>query len=272
MKSLTLSLSPAARVRLPVAHGQMVHAWFLDFIKQRDPALAQALHDDESEKPFTLSMLNGVRRVKGNAVMIAPGETPTVRLTAIDEAIETMLHEVALVPSVTLHHHELSIVSRKSDSCSFEELARQRREPARKFAVRFASPTAFRSGRENLPLPVPETVVSRLASKWNRYAPDSLLIDQPHVVATAVWLSRCSIRTDYLAFEEGDNRYGQVGFAGICEFMVDDRAAPDVARVVEALFRFAYFAGVGYKTTMGMGQALPAQWPTGRSRSGFHPS
>ncbi|MFH7028130.1 MAG: hypothetical protein ACHBN1_22685 [Heteroscytonema crispum UTEX LB 1556] len=36
-----------------------LHAWFLDQVRSSDPELSAYLHDGESEKPFTISALNG---------------------------------------------------------------------------------------------------------------------------------------------------------------------------------------------------------------------
>ena len=47
--------------------------------------------------------------------------------------------------------------------------------------------------------------------------------------------------------------YSQKGFVGTCTYYVKakDSSAPQVA----ALAEFARYSGIGYKTTMGMGQA-----------------
>ena len=48
--------------------------------------------------------------------------------------------------------------------------------------------------------------------------------------------------------------YRQLGFVGACEFLPHRGVPADVVRVLHLLAAFAFFAGVGYKTTMGMGQ------------------
>ncbi|MBI3490961.1 MAG: CRISPR system precrRNA processing endoribonuclease RAMP protein Cas6 [Acidobacteria bacterium] len=46
------------------------------------------------------------------------------------------------------------------------------------------------------------------------------------------------------------------GFIGTCEYSVGPRAPEDVSRALHLLADFAFFCGVGLKTTMGMGQVL----------------
>lgn len=48
----------------------------------------------------------------------------------------------------------------------------------------------------------------------------------------------------------------QIGFVGTCRFQVLGAISKEDRRAIMALSRFASFAGVGMKTTMGMGQTL----------------
>jgi CRISPR-associated endoribonuclease Cas6 len=53
----------------------------------------------------------------------------------------------------------------------------------------------------------------------------------------------------------GFGSFFEPGFTGWCAFSARKKAGPEVLRWAGALARFAYFSGVGAKTTMGMGQA-----------------
>jgi CRISPR-associated endoribonuclease Cas6 len=50
--------------------------------------------------------------------------------------------------------------------------------------------------------------------------------------------------------------YRQIGFAGECTYEFATDAPGELKRQVSLLADFAFHAGVGYKTTMGMGQAM----------------
>jgi CRISPR-associated endoribonuclease Cas6 len=49
--------------------------------------------------------------------------------------------------------------------------------------------------------------------------------------------------------------YRQIGFVGPCTLGMPRRQVADVLRGMQLLCDTAFFTGVGYKTTMGMGQA-----------------
>jgi len=102
-------------------------------------------------------------------------------------------------------------------------------------------------------LPLPELVFDSLARQWNSLAPVPLQIDRQalrtytdqHVVIKRLE----SLHTQMLHFAKAP----QVGFVGRVSFgLMGDN---DIARLyLNMLADFAFYAGVGMKTTMGMGQ------------------
>jgi CRISPR-associated endoribonuclease Cas6 len=61
-----------------------------------------------------------------------------------------------------------------------------------------------------------------------------------------------------LVFPQEDGRYRTSsfpGFVGSCSFRLVGLQDPDVVKTLNALADFAFFAGVGAKTTMGFGVA-----------------
>jgi len=58
-----------------------------------------------------------------------------------------------------------------------------------------------------------------------------------------------------LKTQMGDfGNYRQIGFVGHCTLGMPRRPVADVLRGMHLLCETAFFTGVGYKTTMGMGQ------------------
>jgi CRISPR-associated endoribonuclease Cas6 len=49
--------------------------------------------------------------------------------------------------------------------------------------------------------------------------------------------------------------YRELGFQGDVSYEIDARAPDELVKTIQALGDFAFFSGVGAKTTMGMGQA-----------------
>nr|WP_242470175.1 CRISPR system precrRNA processing endoribonuclease RAMP protein Cas6 [Thiococcus pfennigii] len=148
---------------------------------------------------------------------------------------------------------------------SWDELvgAGVRRAGHRYLRLQFHSPTSFRGGHHNLPLPLPHLVFGSLAAQWRACAPAPLAgwIDAlvpaglSHAACAAavernVRIARHRIETRLLAFPE----YRRVGFVGDVDFELAPGIPPAAAAAAQTLAFLAQYAGVGDKTTMGMGQ------------------
>lgn len=121
----------------------------------------------------------------------------------------------------------------------------------------FASPTTFRRGDKNMPLPLPRLVFQGLYEKWHHFCPERPLKgDLLDFVDRYVFPSEFNIHTDTINY--GKNALF-VGFVGNCTFGMGRQVAriyPDYSRQLDLLARLAFYTGVGQKTTMGMGQCL----------------
>ncbi len=161
---------------------------------------------------------------------------------------------------------------------------------ARTVGLEFHSPTAFSDGQQPWGkrmhlFPDPDRVFDRLARVWNVWAPAELALDVPAVREYArdwVAVSTHALETRTLHFD----RHAQVGFVGRCTYELMDLpraadrrpasgqaetvlahtvgAALTPARALHLLAAFAFYAGIGQKTTMGMGQARPLPAPAAR--------
>jgi CRISPR-associated endoribonuclease Cas6 len=116
----------------------------------------------------------------------------------------------------------------------------------------FATPTAFKAGDLDLPLPVPRLVFGSLLKKWNTFSPYPLGISVQEL-ERKVALAEARVRTK--AFFDGRSHI--VGFVGRARFRVLRGASPELLQALGILSRFAFFAGVGRKATHGMGLTIP---------------
>lgn len=145
----------------------------------------------------------------------------------------------------------------------------------RNITLEFQAPTAFSDGqvgwgkRMHL-FPNADRVFDRLARVWNTWAPADLALDTRAVQAYArEWatVANFDLRTHLLHFD----RHTQLGFVGRCTYAVMEReqraidasayenvgANLHAGQALHLLASFAFYAGIGQKTTMGMGQARP---------------
>jgi len=113
-------------------------------------------------------------------------------------------------------------------------------------------------------LPLPHLIFPELARRWQELAPPELAgfvqkeRIEAYIRADGVVIDDHALCTHQVHFPQGPQR----GFLGFCRYLVrgpDDkrptRDAPlTVRQQVYLLARFAFYAGIGYRPTMGMGQ------------------
>jgi len=253
-----------------VAPGYQAHAAFLDLLRQADPVLSQNLHDLNQRKPFTLSSLlagepdGGTRSNRAKFYQL--------RLTSLEAGLfETFISRFLGLDASSLRlrlgeeYFQVSRIvgngnsSRWVGRSSFEQLSSV--SPVRNWSFEFASPTAFSlgeqdwGGRKFVVFPDPGYVFDSLASCWNDFAPSGLLaIDKAALrqyIEKYVLVSSFKARTDLLNFKQ----HAQLGFVGTASYrLMEKQPSPQFSQILSSLAEFALYTGVGYKTTMGMGQ------------------
>ena len=250
--SVLLVLRASKQTSLETFSGKKLHGWLIHLVSRYDKEKAQELHSSE-EKPFTVSLLHP-----------EPG-TYWLRVTSFEEVFSSMLEEMlGCVKEVKFGHDEYEVLRQHSEGhtwagrSTFDELYNDGLYLARKgerlVGLRFVTPTTFKlaGSRLNMPLPWPRLVFQSLANRWNAFSPIPLWIDWPDF-ERRVTVAKCDVRTRLLDF----GHFRQVGFVGECWFLIDPQAKLSLRHALYTLAQFAFYAGVGRKTTMGMGMVRP---------------
>ncbi len=289
--SVVIQLLPESDVVLPATMGRHAHAALLAMVRRREAELALRLHDEQGEKPFTVSPLQGrFERVEKGQVKLRAGGEYWLRFTFLtDELYQAVSRFFLESPSPTVQLGEGRFVvarvtatgesaiprcpqERRGESVSdwsghatFEELweQAQRREQMR---VRFYSPTCFRvtqaPGRSEFVMePRLWHCVQSWLNRWNRFAPSELFFNRERLldfVEAHGQLRRARIETKMMDF----GKYPQRGFVGTVEWALpcerrawfDGMRAEYLLKEIDCLLSFSFFSGTGYKTTMGLGQ------------------
>jgi CRISPR-associated endoribonuclease Cas6 len=135
----------------------------------------------------------------------------------------------------------------------------------REVTLRFSSPTLFRSGGRDLPLPLPSLVFDGYLRKWNGFSPLALPEEAKRYAEECVALGRFKLRSHLVSFELG-GKGAHVGFTGEVRFrfLVGDAYW---TRVMTLLAGYAFWAGTGYRTTVGLGQTQSVGGPQSGVRS-----
>lgn len=273
--SIALKLRPVQEGSIPATVGRQAYAAFLATVRQADKALAEVLHEAPvSPKPFTVSPLLGVPRALEGWVAITPGKDYYLRFTVLlPDIFQQFMRRFLRAetrPTLRLGRVEFLISevlttpgsSPWAGYTSFGQLW-EKAEAMEDIRLEFTSPTAFNLGTRDwgkhfVVLPEPTLVFRSLLKAWNAYAPMTFA-EEPlrEYVAENVVVKRHDIRTQMLRYP----RHFQVGFIGTVTYglMADDPSTSsgqrqEIRRQLNALADFAFYAGVGYHTTMGMGQ------------------
>jgi CRISPR-associated endoribonuclease Cas6 len=260
--SVILQFRPKGTVSIPATTGNLVHAWFLELIRAQDPALAERLHADDREKPFTVSPINGKIERREGRWWLRPDQRYWVRFTGLEKELSEILGALSLKSGDFMGFQHvpcqiLDVLPRDHEWAGtttyeqiFAEAVKAEEADGLSVRLRYVSPTTFRRGDRNEPFPLPELVFGGLARKWDAYAPYPMGPELAARMTEAVMLSRYSLTTRMQDF----GHYRLVGFTGECEYRLPVGTDPVIGQAVRALAAFAFYAGVGYHTTMGMGQ------------------
>lgn len=286
--SMLLRLHPIEAGMVAPGAGNHVQGAFLNMVQQSDPALAEWLHAPNQRRPYTLGLLQGFNHltvaeleeatVKNQEVQVMPGQVYWLRITMLDSTIfgSFAQHLVAqprdLIVNIGNARFEISrllCTPEQQNSpqtwvaySSFAELAAQRRAQ-KHYHFEFTTPTAFSRGQKQWGkllkvFPEPAIVFESLAKQWELFAPTHLRmaadnLTPRHIEAWSeehVIISRYTLHTRYLP----SSKFGQTGFIGEVIYEVKGIPTAPEALWLSSLARFALFSGVGYKTTIGMGQ------------------
>lgn len=264
LHSIILELCAVNTVAIAAYRGDHTHALFLDLVRQVDAELSGRLHDEPEYRPFTVSVLHGAR-VNDGMQLLQAGQVYRLRLTLLDGG--------GLWQRLSGHFLETSALTLRLDKAQLQ-LTRVISTPAADatgwagyadwqtlaaasprsaITMHFASPCAFSMGDRRFALfPEPILLWDSLVRSWNRYAPAVLQIDKVALrdfVTQQVTVSDYELHTGKAVFAT----HAQKGFTGSCSYQLKSNqgCAPQLA----ALAEFARYAGVGSKTTSGMGQA-----------------
>ena len=284
--SLLLRLHPTEVGQVAPGAGNLVQAAFLDMVRQGDPALAEQLHAPNQRRPFTLGLLQGFNHLSATQleeamtrnlpVQVTPGQVYWLRITMLDATIFStfaqylIMHPRSLTVRIGNASFEISrlLINPEHGSSwvaysSFAEL-HAARQAQKQYTFEFATPTTFSLGRkawgQQLKMfPEASFVFESLARQWEVFAPVHLRLVNDHLTShdMSAWCEENVIVSHYAlqTFHLHSTKFGMLGFQGAVTYEVKGIPSAPEALWLSTLARFALFGGVGYKTSMGMGQA-----------------
>ena len=255
--SVVVSLSAKSELVLRGMGGEALHGLFFNILKRNSMEIASKLHEQEELRPFSISPLLEGHELKEGYCFVSPGRKVAFRLTMLNEeilgtAVSALFFVMAEDQILYLSKKPISIERievRDEEFTSFSKLLKDAL-PHLKVTLEFVTPTSFRSDGAQSLFPDPRLVFSSLLRRWNAFS--EIKLPQDYIENfSSIRVSNYDLRTELVQF----SRYKMIGFKGRTEFELPKDSGESFQRAVNALADFAPYAGVGVKTTMGMGQA-----------------
>lgn len=276
LHALVIQLIAQESGTLPVLGGELAHAAFYALVQAVDPVLAAQMHDAQGRSAFSLSPLYFSMRTERDGfwqspqdrqIRVNPGQEGWLRLGLLDDRLFQVFLQYLLnrpLPSIRLGTVPFLISQVYGNPGShpwvgyttLEQLAALQQTPER-WVLDFASPTAIRWGEADNEarrvelFPQPRMAIAGLRTRWDR------LTGESWGRAFEEWVERNLVvgrvwrwATEVFPFQK--QRY--TGGLGKLEYsLLDGRNRANVAHF-HRLLQLAFYTGVGYKTTHGLGQ------------------
>ncbi|MEC4803277.1 MAG: CRISPR-associated endoribonuclease Cas6 [Jaaginema sp. PMC 1079.18] len=233
-----------------------LHAWLLHQVRSHNPQLSQNLHDNQSEKSFTLSRLTGKIDTVGRYLQLYPDCTYLWYCSVLAQPTIQWLKTWLKTPPNTLDLRNASFnIDRIAIAQSPTTYSKLLKIPTpTKVSLSFISPTSFRSKGHHLPLPIPNNLFHSYLRRWNHFS--QYPIDQTaflHWIDENVVILRHRLET---AKVPAGKRGSVTGFLGAIELALATTATqnPEFYQLFFSLVQFAPYCGTGHKTPFGLGQ------------------
>jgi len=250
--------------------GHHAHAAFLKILRESTPDIADTLHAQSAQKPFTVSPLIAKGRQQERRLYIRAGTECKLRFTFLDDALFGAFGGAFLkfeLPTIRLGAASFQVkqlVSHATENhdwsgnATYADLIKSAKS-ATEIPLKFHSPTAFRTltprGQKtyNHTQVDPVRCYQSWINKWNAFAP--MQLDRTEIlnfITEHARVSRSETRTQALNFGKST----EIGWIGTCTFRFEPENTFDehLLRASNCLADYAFYCGTGYKTTMGMGQ------------------
>ncbi len=249
LHSVVIELAAADVGYIPPTLSRALHALVLKWIALGNSEAASIIHASQNS-PLSISCLLGNRRPSGTQV----GDFFYFRIGILDGSIieslmsgfeqsETQKLVLANFPFVLRNMYALPGTHHLAGAADYGLLSHPP-QVLNDIELQFLSPTSFKQNQGVQTFPLPELVFNSLHRRWNAFAPE-----QYHL-APMEWnalVSAYELKTHALKMEGG----AEIGAQGWVRYRFHEVEAAKMATI---LANFAFFSGVGRKTSMGMGQ------------------
>ncbi|ELR97240.1 CRISPR-associated endoribonuclease Cas6 [Gloeocapsa sp. PCC 73106] len=249
VQSFVIELGAAKRGYLPASMGRAIHGCILNWLKIGDAHIAEKIHQSQVSS-VSISNLIGYRRQPD----ILEGDSFYLRICLLDgnlfspllEGIETWENQEVILAKFPFVIRQIYTIPDSHNLSQFTDYYRlgMYSPTYQDITLQFLSPTSFKQKEVFQLFPLPELVFNSLLRRWNYFAPTELQFPE---IEWQVFVSAFDLKTHALKLQSD----AEIGSQGWVKYRFINL---EQARIASILAHFAFYAGVGRKTTMGMGQ------------------
>jgi len=276
LKSVVIVLRALQPYTVKAHMGRAARQCFFALLHQRNSQLVTDLHSGDNDlRSYTVS---DIHRASHRQRTIEPGESIWFRVTALDETIARMLTILEQeCPGTTIELDksawQVQAILGKDHPWAGETTwftlgsQHMQRRPKKDIQFQFALPVGFHSKGQTMPLPLPALVFESLAKRWNAFSDAQLPALLEPFIDQNLSLVAYRGETHQVTLKEG---HPEIGFTGEVTYRIMGRNPTlekvdaelshlletnftTLAQAVNMLADFAFYSGVGIKTTVGMG-------------------
>ena len=252
LHAIAIQLVATKSGKLPASLNRAVHSQVMTWMNNADAELSEWIHNTQSS-PLSISGLTGRRRKHH---VVKPGDEFTLRvgvlhgdlLPPLMAGLDKWGTEKVVIAKFPFAMKKVCAMPGTHPWVGSSQYSLLAQTPLtnHEITLEFKTPTSFKQGKKRIQtFLLPELVFSGLRKRWNAFAPEHLKI--PFVEEWTGFVAAYELKTHALRMEGGSEK----GAQGWVTYQFPD---PEQARIASILAHFAFFAGVGRKTAMGMGQ------------------
>lgn len=260
---------------LPANTGKLTHGLFFNIISSVDPAIATALHERKDRQPFSVSPLTHPRMKMARSHQVKAGHTFEMRVTLLNDplfdSVVRYFMEGRKLPLLHISKIDLEVLSIHmtegghpgAGHATHESLLKRWLSPSPQpdyVTLHFDSPTTISRGtnantrrRAYWLFPEPVAVWHNLRRQWGYTGGDEPGKDFDRWIEDHIEVVSHNLRTHMLDFHS----FQQRGFTGKATFRCVANPKFEDHAFWLALSDFSFYAGIGYKTSAGLGQVIP---------------
>lgn len=258
--SVVVKVRAQVEATLPPHTGRMIYNIWLRWLDARDPVLAKHWHDSQGLKPYTCSTL-----ICPNSRTMQCGDEAWFRITTLEKGVTSILYDYLERPphAIIIGETAFDVLSITADpqhhswagSKTYEDIAAPHlltgSNPERRLKLEFAAPVVFNQHEMNMPFPLPELVFGSLLDKWNAFSPISIRQDIREFCSSSLGVSHFNLHSRRVQMLEQNH---PIGGKGDVQYVVT-RYDRYWMSIIQLLADYAFYAGVGRFTALGLGQA-----------------